>query len=770
MKPMAQTERVLRGLLRIEADKASLSKLQQGISGIVKALRTTEEAALRASEALEVLDRLTGDRGIGQAAKSMLQPLETLSQSYVSMMGVTEIASRRWIQSTERLTTAQVNLGRAATTALQPMQDQLVKIVETTSQFITQHPQLLQFAAGSAGVVLAASTALSVAVQMGEGIVAASKMIKELRNLAGFAGALGAGGILALGLPTAVVGGTLGARAIAGGLGSAGAISQNTAAAIQEQNIADVLTRYPQYLLIAIKQILEVFKRIAKLGVDFAAFIANMRLVAERGMAGFITHMLGVLGDGLGALVEAVVMAAAAIRHPFDAAKRSTFTEGTLAQLQGPGTEDILTVLGLNEDQLAEKQQGIIDGYDNLISGIETFEQSILEGAVNVEQGMEKFIRGVAGGAGGGTVGSIPLITQQMLEQYENFLYNEQLIRTANLREERKMRGVHNQELVDENAAHLKTLRDMEVAFNEQQIKAREDHIKSLEELYENYEKDELQRTEDFNDKRIRAEEDYRRNLREAARRLDAIAVLNTMQNFAIEQRRDDEDFDKETKLKKEQFEESYKQLEDNYEEVRQLAEDEHAKEIRLANEHYNKMRQQKIADFERQLLEREQENAYQMQLRSDAFQRQMLQQNFHNTYEETQMQRHYDNLRAQLEEFLGLTETGGTTTPAGGGGGATGGGGPVAFQLGGKVPYTGLFRLHEGEEVVSAPLARGYERMFGKRLSGQQLLTSGGGGLQISVGNVFNDVGGHSIKSLERMVRSATVEALTAVFKGMNA
>ena len=153
------------------------------------------------------------------------------AQKYTQGAGQNEVAGQAWLTTTKRIETAQINLGREATKALQPWLEALAGVSEWAADFAQKNPQGVQGLL-TGGVGLAAVGGLGVLASQGIRIwadvklmaagalmnTAADKMLAAAGIQAGTGGAAGAAGAASSLASGAKNAGLLGIAAVIGGL------------------------------------------------------------------------------------------------------------------------------------------------------------------------------------------------------------------------------------------------------------------------------------------------------------------------------------------------------------------------------------------------------------------------------------------------------------------------------------------------------------------------------------------------------------------------
>jgi hypothetical protein len=668
----ATTNTLIRAIVRMEADKSSLGQLRQGYANVVRVLRDVEDQAYKVGAAIDQVN-LIGS-AIQSAGQSILSPLQSLQQAYVSQVGRTEEVSARYLQSVNRLEQAHVRLGRVATQALQPLQDKLVDMTESVTSFIEKHPELLRVAAGVGGVALAAGTALVVSTQIAQSIGQAVSLLQGLKVLgmpvvsrpAATAGAVGLG--FGLGLAgTHLVGAATGNRDL-----------QNLSNGEALKRIAIFFQQLAALSPMVISSLVKLEATFEELGLHLERFTAKM--VEAMGM--WIQRIGALLGDK---------NAQAAGQFLIDLGKAA---EKGIAIKAGQLAENVAKV-----DDWAKKQ---------------------------AQKNAAAVMAPEAPTAGPAVSG----IDQSMLDDFAQHL--RQLARDEDAYQVQRQRTIedHNAAVLSEEQSHLHQMQAAQADFNREQLQAvsefyrqqrleRQDfdatqkaedkqHKKETEKAEDDFRDTELKRQRDYNIQRERAEEDHKYALAEAASRLDAIAVLEEQRRYALDKKRAQDDFDREGKDARDSFKKQQKDAQEAYEDQQKAARENFEKQQKQAEDAFKRQQALARANFDYQQQRQEEEYQYQRQVEEQHFQEQLAIEDRRHRDDLARAERYYHDdlaqqidfkqmtsdewasyyadLTAQLEAFLNHARdissslssmnggsSGGTKT--GGGGGSTGGG-----------------------------------------------------------------------------------------------
>ncbi len=212
-----------------------LAEAQAGPKALAEALEKVKkeaQAVIEASNQMkEKADRLEGIgtriAGVGAAISG---PFILAATTYVQKAGQSEEISRKWLATTERMSEAQMRIGRVAAEAILPTLEKVANLAETAAAFAEKHPNIVA-AALTIGTATATVGAIGIAVAQGIKLVAdvkyllaSTQMNVAADKMLAAAGAMGKGGFLGKLLPAGALGvaGSVVAGVGAGALGYEG--------------------------------------------------------------------------------------------------------------------------------------------------------------------------------------------------------------------------------------------------------------------------------------------------------------------------------------------------------------------------------------------------------------------------------------------------------------------------------------------------------------------------------------------------------------------
>src|SRR3972149_2043801 len=284
---MPDQDKILRVILRYTSDEAAVKKVTDEIKAIEAA---EKKATIEAEVFRKKLENIknTAEKlgsistmitGIGAV---LAGPFILAAKNYVEKVGQSEQISRRWLAATEKISKAQMEIGRIATTSILPMLEKVASIAEAAAEFAQKHPGVVE-AAVKIGMAMAAVGAIGLAVSKGIRLVAdikflaataqqllAGKMMqdassKQIAAASGMSRASlgrGVGGLGAVGMGVGLVAG----GAVAGGLAYEGLRSAGVAKGASLGQFAAVAGAGAGYMLPggSEKRALEWFKAVGQ--------------------------------------------------------------------------------------------------------------------------------------------------------------------------------------------------------------------------------------------------------------------------------------------------------------------------------------------------------------------------------------------------------------------------------------------------------------------------------------------------------------------------
>lgn len=839
--PASGGNRLVNVILRYTTDRQALQTTLQDNAKVDAALEKQRQQINKVRESYERLAQVS--QITAAAGASILAPLTLAANKYVQAVGMAEETSIKWQQATARANQAQVDFGRKAAESLLPYVELLTKIQEEAAKL----PAGVLQAGAAIGVGLSMVGAAGlIAAQVGKLVTAIQLLAaKDAFGGGSIGGNLGALGATALGVGAGIEGGRyLGQKQpelvdkilgpIADLIG-AGKPSENLANA----DIGDLIEPFKMLPVV----ILEVIKEFANIkGIIDLEGLKLHKVFLQGGARlelGF-DNLISIFEESGKALGDVVKLAFLSIER-FLADISIKDPTGKVIDIEFD------ELLGLNKNeldrQIEETKQGIdllgnigdafeennqeyqqsLDDIDQHIAdrageiakSTEEFNSSITK----LQKGILEFTFGI--GEAADNTPRVEQFTQATLDAFDNYLkqqreleddHNTRLIeieknrqqsiqdltenfnqRQADAQEDFDRNQVENriafnQQLSDKEADYRRSVKQALISYQKDQLELTANYYKDRAETIQGYEQDELQRLADFNLARQRAEEDHRDKLKEAAGRLDAIAVLNEIRGFNKDQRRGKEDFDKESNLRQKQQTERLQQLDEQYQSertkrqaqfddqqkqdadnfARQQAQDRanFAQKEADAIAAFNRQRERENRQYQQQLVDidtnatrqRQQEQTNydrQRQQRETAFNTQLNQLRGFNQREMVLRQQHYQQLDAQLRAFIQQHAIGNNARQA------VGNLRVPLFDNGGY-GVGGIAHTRRDEWMMSPSTTKLFERGLGTLTQSKVQSVIGGNRPNIT-GNTFSfgDIGRYSPEQIKELV----ITSLTEVF-----
>lgn len=759
-KELAAELQRTQGLSRGEAFKQALAQQADATRPITREIATLnveleelERKRETLSRAYTQLSRLSEiSRQLGAAGAAILGPLVLLATQYQKVSSLAVESTLRWTQATDRLRNAQLRIGQAAQATLLPFMERAGLLAEDAARLIERHPEIIKLAAG-AGVALTAVGAVGlVTAEVAQAVIAVKDIATLIAPLI-----QSAGGLIQLAASAGVLG--LGV----GIIGGAGFLALQEIGRRRGQTTGEVVQDVGQ----TIKQLFTLAGTLLNRSV--LEFVNGLHK-ARAGLNNLVT--------AIGSLLYEVTGGVAGF-SPAVAQARRNATQGEL-------------------DQAIATNQAYFD--------------AVLRAAI------DRVIGGPGGGAGDAEQFLGPL-TDDLLRSFEDYLIAADRAQAAHVQARKQQQDDFDRSQIEAAREFGRTLDKLHEDFNRQREKAEQAHLRALARLEANrgdalasarddanereiereqeYQRQAQQHADDYQRERLRALEDHQEKLRDAAGRLDAVAVLAELRRFAKDERQSGEDYaleeqrraearQRESQEAKKDLQQRLQDINDSYDKQRQLAIENYAESERLAKEDFERQRQQMIEEFNYQQELRRQHFEEQLRREDAQFRREMALKDRHYIEDlnrrlywqgqERELQaQHLDALRQQLLNFIGQTEAAASTAF----GGITQGpviqtgvngtvvvngetlinpytgqpyvGGLGGFQLGGMVGRTGPAMLHRGEQVIPAAAAERMRSMMGGNINPQLLKELVGRSL--SMGDmVVNDVG--NVDGLRQAVR----------------
>jgi len=271
-------------ILRLLMDEAALGRIKSGASSVAKEFEKvdnkTEEvtkeiqrqekiaisamkkeaaainrlASLRSKEIKELKERAQwiekGSKAMFAVGVAGITSITLLAKKYIDSTEESNEITKAWAASTQKVSDAQMRIGKIAAEAVLPIYEKLANLAGKTADFVEKHPGVLEaglkasiVAAGLGGIGLLVSKGITLyadikMIAVGDMQLVAAKLMSDAANkqlaaatggkvnpfLKGAGGAVGAGGTVAAGAGTAAGGAAAITLGQAAGIATAGAV------------------------------------------------------------------------------------------------------------------------------------------------------------------------------------------------------------------------------------------------------------------------------------------------------------------------------------------------------------------------------------------------------------------------------------------------------------------------------------------------------------------------------------------------------------------
>jgi hypothetical protein len=186
-------------LQRVQTGWNAGNPTQRGVEDLSRGLRR----AIEDNEKLQyVFTR------VGVAGAAILGPMVLSANRYVQEAGAADSVSRTWLQSTDRLSNAQLRVGRVIAQEILPALEAAASLAEKIADLSEQHPELVR-AGLATGSILATVGAVGSLYTTAKGVMARVALLSAGTSAAGAAAtgtaAAGAGGLASAGATGALL-------------------------------------------------------------------------------------------------------------------------------------------------------------------------------------------------------------------------------------------------------------------------------------------------------------------------------------------------------------------------------------------------------------------------------------------------------------------------------------------------------------------------------------------------------------------------------------
>jgi hypothetical protein len=787
-----------RAVLKFAVDRAMLNKAIRANSDLEQSIVDIREAADRQAQAAQAtLDVMEKVATIGT---SIFNASAQAAEQYAQSAEAATATSERWLSTNQRIADAQTVLAEKQANALLPYRDALASVLELTSEL---PDEVITFGVNAGAVLSAIGTVGTIGAQI-------TRFASEVRILGTYVQTLG----LQQGATRAAVGvGAIGVGTVAG-IGAVQAIGRATGDERLAQYGFDDLFETLRDSLGAIGALfIRAARDWAKILVDTNSIMALLAIKVEEAGDSFVRAImrayysilegigslsadtgLGVkidLGDILGIDVEEA-------RQRIDELTESTKDYGAAAEEVGKRNEELKARIDANTMGLTE---GLLDLLGiterearRIAADLEAdFEQKydVARAVYNYLEASDKAIMAFNDSQLEATKEHHSEL-ENLAEEYHTSQEEALAEHNTSLQE---LAAEYQQARQDNEAAHNKKLAGLRDNYEDATTKAAAEFNKSRQKVIDDYNAAELKRIEEFNRARERADADHRDRLRDAAGRLDAIAVLNELRSYKKDQSRAKEDFDNTTKERRNARQEQLKDLQASYVEQKQARDNQYKEaladqrqayseqqaattqaynaQVATQKQAYNEMRtaqdiayHEELNSLKTQFNERQQAQERQfrqeLELQDQAFQERLkammgfedettafLRRNLdgYNDFAQAII----DNImlieaeRSKLAPEIVYTPS---TTPS---------------RASGGYLNAGMFKGHPNEYVLNRQTTGVLERLTGGILTQQSVQNIANNSRSVTVGalNINGDIGGYTPQQIKVLAQQGLVELL---------
>lgn len=680
---------------RVEATKRSMNELRE----------SAEKMAQISTAAIAV-------------GASITAPIILAAKSYVNYAGRADTVSRQWLDSTERISQAQRQVGRVGAQAILPYLEKAADLAEKVAGFAEKNPQAVKTILGIGGALTLVGT-LGLAVSKGIQIYANATLISAaaLQNTAADK-MLQAAGIQA-GASGKGIGGA--AASAAGGISKVLGAAGIAAAAYGIAN-----TIFEKYKASGQEGMLK------EAGKSYGMIFKGVWGMAAKGL-GSLTDKIGLTEGATWRWSKAIVELG---KKQDDVAQKTEEASPLLPEGAVDAYIAYREAEQQAEEQYNEQRSQIVEQYAEQRVEIEARYE---EERTNI---VEQYARQRAQAEAE--------LQRNLADLAEDFQEAEKKAYQDYQRERRKAIQDFNREMAQMEADHQKEMRRMEEDYQlerEGAIGSRD--ALALAEAERNYAREKQRAEEDYRDEKKQRQEEFRRQLAE----MD--------ENFRLQREERLADYQERMAELKEQFAEEQVEREAQYKEELEALQEKHKHELTEIEEAKKKALKQLKDQHESERLERR--RAFTKQLNALGI--------FHGDQKKL-WDKFYADMADKLQDFIDEMEDkvdGGESDDGGGGGG----GGKRGRALGGYVT-AGNWRLHNHEFVVNPMTTRMLEAGLGGALTQEKLLYGllspfrggggGGGGNRFSMNQsvAFNGgKWGENYSEITSAIRQGTEQAL---------
>ena len=224
-------QRTIQALLKFAVDRQSAENAKKEVKGIREEFEKNQLALDKMTQVGDIVTRI----GVGMTAvgSGIIALMVGGSQKYIQTMGQVEEQSATWLHNSERISNAQIRLGRTLTDVINPGMNFAATAAEKIAKVAEDNPWILKAAGISGGLLAGVGTLTGLA---GFGMQATAHL-SEMQSAGGVSGML-AGATLRIGQATLLSGAVILGAEVGASLGNAIA-GKIYGPGYQKQNLGD---------------------------------------------------------------------------------------------------------------------------------------------------------------------------------------------------------------------------------------------------------------------------------------------------------------------------------------------------------------------------------------------------------------------------------------------------------------------------------------------------------------------------------------------------
>lgn len=166
-----ENDHILKALLKFALDKQTLAEVQRGEKqvedGLKRIQKQAEETTKKMNQLREFSERIgSASMAITTIGAIITGPILVAAKTYVEKASEAEEVASRWRAQTEKISEAQMRVGRIATESLLPALEKAADLAASAADFVENHPGIIQKAT-TIGTAITALGAVGIAVSKG---------------------------------------------------------------------------------------------------------------------------------------------------------------------------------------------------------------------------------------------------------------------------------------------------------------------------------------------------------------------------------------------------------------------------------------------------------------------------------------------------------------------------------------------------------------------------------------------------------------------------